>query len=184
MTTSATPIVANTNPPRFGLVRSRVVPGNCAAGSAVVGPVFRLISGAVDVRGSRLVSISVETGPEPNFAVFRSPLSEPGVLIKAAPSERQNTSVSSASTRLHWGQRFILSSCSLLRKADFLQQLLKAGVGAQGIELRIHSQPDQPDGSLVASLFKPHKSLLVVTKSQINLCDVKGRLVLLTRLPL
>ena len=36
------------------------------------------------------------------------------------------------------GQRLIPPSCSLLRKADFLQQLLKAGVGAQRIEFQIH----------------------------------------------
>lgn len=109
MTTNAMPIVANTNPWRFGLVRSRVVPGNCAAGRAVVGPVFRLISGAVDVWGSRLVSISLDTGPEPNFAFSVSPLNEPESLMSATPSVRQKASASSASTRLHWGQRFIWS---------------------------------------------------------------------------
>ena len=81
-------------------------PGNCDAGSEVVGPVFRLIPGVVEVWGSRLVSISLDTGPEPNFAVFRSPLKEPEALINAVPSARQKVSVSSASTRLHWGQRF------------------------------------------------------------------------------
>src|SRR6266404_6315993 len=106
MTTSEMTIVANMNLRRFGLVRSRVVPGNCAAGSAVVGPVFRLISGVVDVWGSRLVSISLDTGPETSLAVSVSLASEPEWLMSATPSVRQKASVSSASTRLHWGQRF------------------------------------------------------------------------------
>src|SRR5439155_18857799 len=54
-----------------------------------------------------LVSISLETAPEPNFAVPASALTGPESLIKAVPSARQKASVSSVSTRLHWGQRFI-----------------------------------------------------------------------------
>src|SRR2546430_178762 len=81
---------------------------------------------------------------------------------------------------------FLLPDSSLvieaMRQPDTPQQILKARVGAQRIEFRVHSQPDQPDGSLVASLFKPRQSLLVVTQSQKNLREVKGRLKLLTRL--
>ena len=106
MATTVMPTTANASPRRFGLGSSRVVPGNCAAGSAVVGPVFRAISGVVDVWGRRLVWISLDTGPEPTFAVAVSPPNEPESLISATPSVRQKASASSASTRLHWGQRF------------------------------------------------------------------------------
>ena len=81
-----------------------------------------------------LVSISLDTGAEPNFAVPASPLIEPESLTSAVPSARQNVSASSVSTRLHCGQRFILLLAHLLRKADFLQQLLKPRVVAQRIE--------------------------------------------------
>src|SRR6266545_58263 len=107
MTASTMPIIANANPRRLGLARSRVPFGICAAGSPVVGPVLRLLSGVVDVLGSKLVSISFDNGPEPNFAVSVSPPNEPEALINAVPSERQKVSVSSASTRLHVGQCFI-----------------------------------------------------------------------------
>src|SRR6266567_3415261 len=91
---------------RFGFVSSRVVLGDSGAGSAVVGPVERSILGVVDVCGRTLVSISLDTESEPNFAVPASPI-EPESIISVAPSTRQNFSASSVSTRLHWGQRFI-----------------------------------------------------------------------------
>src|SRR5688572_14254586 len=60
-----------------------------------------------------LVSISI--GAEPSRAVPASlPIADES-LTKVAPSTRQNFSASSVSTRLHWGQRFIvygqLSAC-------------------------------------------------------------------------
>src|SRR5260370_40702676 len=77
------------------------------AGSTVVGAVRRLISGDVDVCGRTLVSISLDTGEEVNFTVPRSVLTGPESPIKAVPSARQKPSVSSVSTRLHWGHRFV-----------------------------------------------------------------------------
>src|SRR5437660_8143276 len=56
-----------------------------------------------------LVSTSLAIEGPPNFAVASSPLTEPESVTKAAPSTRQNTSALSVSTRLHWGQRFILN---------------------------------------------------------------------------
>src|SRR5437660_12336927 len=56
-----------------------------------------------------LVSTSLAIEGPPNFAVPTSLLTEPESLTKAAPSTRQNTSALSVSTRLHWGQRFILN---------------------------------------------------------------------------
>ena len=67
----------------------------------------RLISGAVEVRGRMLVSISLDTAPEPNFAVATSTLTEPDSRTSGVPSLRQKVSASSVSTRLHWGQRFM-----------------------------------------------------------------------------
>src|SRR5204863_5280130 len=116
-TASAT--AANTRPRRLGLLNSCVVPGVCAAGSTVVGAVGRLISGVVEVWGRMPVSISLDTGAEANFAVFASVLIEPESLIRAVPSIRQNTSASSVSTRLHWGQRFIFVALRLVA-ASFL----------------------------------------------------------------
>src|SRR5437660_132447 len=100
-------ISTSTNPRRFGLLNSRLVPGLSDAGRTVVGAVGRLISGVVEVWGRTLVSISLDTGAEPNFAVPASVPTEPESLIKAVPSARQKASASSVSTRLHWGQRFI-----------------------------------------------------------------------------
>jgi len=54
-----------------------------------------------------LVSVSLDTGAEPNFTVPISALTGPESLIKAVPSARQKASVSSASTRLHAGQVFM-----------------------------------------------------------------------------
>jgi hypothetical protein len=53
-----------------------------------------------------LVSVSLAADAEPNFIVPASGLTAPESLIKAAPSTRQNASLPSVSTRLHWGQRF------------------------------------------------------------------------------
>src|SRR6185369_12823546 len=53
------------------------------------------------------VSISVGLEGEPSLAVPTSPLSSEELMTKGAPSTRQKTSVSSFSTRLHVGQRFI-----------------------------------------------------------------------------
>src|SRR5213076_2266777 len=97
----------------LGLVSSRVEPDAGATGKTVVGAVPRLIAASV-VCGRMLVSISVDTVPEPNFAVPASPLNEPESLMSAVPSARQKPSASSVSTRLHCGQRFIRSKLSNL----------------------------------------------------------------------
>jgi hypothetical protein len=55
----------------------------------------------------QLVSISLETGADVNFTVPASAPTGPESLIKAVPSDRQKTSASSVSTRLHWRQRFM-----------------------------------------------------------------------------
>src|SRR5258706_10824768 len=74
------------------------------------------MSEAVEVCGRRLVLISLDTGPAPNFAVPASLLNEKESLISAVPSARQKTSVSSDSTRLHWGQRFIWGGAATCRR--------------------------------------------------------------------
>src|SRR6266571_6259116 len=99
-------ISANTSPRLFGLLNWLIVPGICDAGRTVVGAVARLMLASV-VCGRTRVSISVAAEAEPSFAVPASLLSVDESLIKAVPSARQNTSASSVSTRLHWGQRFI-----------------------------------------------------------------------------
>ena len=48
-----------------------------------------------------------------SFAVPASLPSGNESLTSAVPSARQNASVSSASTRLHWGQRFIPGAATL-----------------------------------------------------------------------
>ena|SRR6266542_893740 len=107
MTIANRPMEANTSPRLFGGLKSRVAFCVCSVGSEVVGPVERLISGVVEVWGRMLVSISPDTGPDPNLTVPASPLIEPESPISAVPSVRQKVSASSNSTRLHWGQRFI-----------------------------------------------------------------------------
>src|SRR6266550_7715170 len=110
-----------------------------------------------------LVSISLDTAPEPNFAVPASPLNEPESLMSVVPSARQKASASSVSTRLHWGQRFIMKfqspfrggllpaiifrihrlggslslNESLLWQTDALDQIRKARIAAQRIQERI-----------------------------------------------
>src|SRR6266567_3274189 len=55
-----------------------------------------------------LVSVSVATDPDPSAAVPASLASGDESLTRAVPSARQKTSASSVSTRLHWGQRFMV----------------------------------------------------------------------------
>src|SRR5687768_8915887 len=74
-----------------------------------------------------LVSISI--GAEPSRAVPASlPIADES-LTKVAPSTRQNFSASSVSTRLHWGQRFIvygqLSACVYSDDRDQLGEIIK-----------------------------------------------------------
>ena len=104
-----------TIPGRLGLLSSRVVPGVGAAGRTVVGAVGRFIAASVRC-GRTLVSISLDTGPEPNFAVPASPANDPDSPINAVPSVRQKVRVLSLSTRLHWGQRFIFFFVSTYRR--------------------------------------------------------------------
>src|SRR5688500_17881487 len=71
-----------------------------------------------------LVSISI--GAEPRRAVPASlPIADES-LTKVAPSTRQNFSASTVSTRLHWGQRFIvygqLSACVYSDDRDQLRR--------------------------------------------------------------
>src|SRR5438552_18093396 len=113
MTTAATAIIkiAITILRGFGLASLPVVTVGCA-GSAVVGAGLRLIAGSV-VCGRMLVSISVAADVA-SFAVPASLLSDAESLTSAAPSARQNTSASSVSIRLHWGQRFIFGVLRLV----------------------------------------------------------------------
>src|SRR2546425_367264 len=91
---------------RFGFVSSRVVLGAGCAGSTVVGAVGRLMLASV-LCSRTLVSISLDTEPELNFAVPASALTELESVTRGVPSARQNASASSVSTLLHAGQRFI-----------------------------------------------------------------------------
>jgi len=88
MNTAATAAIAITTLIRFGLLSSRVVPGVRVAGSTVVRAVGRLISGVVNVWGRTLVSISLGSEAESNFAVPASPVNEPESLIDTTEYER------------------------------------------------------------------------------------------------
>src|SRR4051812_22315035 len=122
MTSTATAVGAITTHRRFCLLNSRVVPGICAAGSIVVGAVGRLMLTCV-LFGSTLVSISLERG-EPSRTVPASLAIDDESLISAVPSARQNFSVSSVSTRLHRGQRFILECCGLTQLSVLSETIL------------------------------------------------------------
>src|SRR5262245_403573 len=89
---------------RFVLVslRVRAKPG-CASNTVVV-PVARLMPASVEC-GRMLVSISLGAFADPSLR-FDS-LADKESLTRAVPSARQKTSVSSGSTRLHEGHRFI-----------------------------------------------------------------------------
>ena len=87
-----------------------VAAGVCA-GSAVVGPVARLMPASV-LGGRILVSISLDWEAEPSRVVPASLPGDDDSLTRVAPSARQNFSASSISTRLHWGHRFIWSAAA------------------------------------------------------------------------
>ena len=105
---------------RFGLLNSRVPPSVLCALSTVVGAVGRLMSASVIVCGRTLVATSLATGAEPNLTVPASALTGPESAIKGVPSARQNASVSSGSTRLHAGQRFMFG-CRDFSQLSFFQ---------------------------------------------------------------
>src|SRR4030095_9869776 len=88
-------ISTSSNPRRFGLLNSRLVPGLSDAGRTVVGAVARLIPGVVEVWGRTLVSISLDPGAEPTSAV-------PG----SVPTEPES-SIKSGSVRATESQRFV-----------------------------------------------------------------------------
>src|SRR6266540_3785250 len=94
---------------RFGLLGACVVPDGCCAGSTVVDPVERLAPVSVIAGERMLVSTSLAAGAKPNFAVPAFALDDPESLTRAVPSARQKASASSFSTRLHAGQRFMIS---------------------------------------------------------------------------
>ncbi len=104
----------------FGLANVPVMPVD-VAGRTVVGAVAQFMAAPV-VCGRMLVSISVAV--DPSFAVPASLPSNEESLTSAVPSARQNTSVSSVSTRLHWGQRFIKYSILPVPKSGFVRVYL------------------------------------------------------------
>ncbi len=99
----------------FGLASAPVAIGGCG-GSTFVGAVPRPITASVSW-GRRLVSISVAAEGEPSLAVPTSPLSWDESLTSVMPSTRQNASPSSVSTRLQWGQRFIVVAQAISLRA-------------------------------------------------------------------
>src|SRR5687767_4133838 len=110
--TRTIPASVSTRPCRVDLLKSRVESEVRSAGRTVVGAVARLSSGLV-ASGKTLVSISLDVVPEANLRVHVSPLIESELRMSAVPSARQKARVSSDSTRLHWGQRFISKTIAL-----------------------------------------------------------------------
>ncbi|MGI9064862.1 MAG: hypothetical protein ACR2HX_00425 [Pyrinomonadaceae bacterium] len=76
------------------------------ASNTVVALVERVMLGSVEC-GRMLVSISLDAVADSN-AGLEPVLTDKESLIRAVPSTRQKASVSSTSTRLHFGQRFML----------------------------------------------------------------------------
>src|SRR5437667_2566641 len=69
--------------------------------------------------------VTSSMGPEAGSAIVADSDSSAVLTVSGVPSTRQNFNVSSLSTRLHWGHRFIfgvlrLSRLFLLRLPDFL----------------------------------------------------------------
>jgi len=90
---------------RLVLVNVRVSDTRGCASNAVAVPVEQLLPAAVGF-GRMLVSISPDAFVDP----IESLPADNESVTKGVPSARQNASVSSASTLLHAGQRFILDS--------------------------------------------------------------------------
>jgi hypothetical protein len=95
----------------FRLLNSCVSSEARRASSTVVGAVGLCEVSSVGVAapacGRMRVSVSPATGGEPNFSVPALSLTAPDSRTSGVPSMRQKVSAASASTRLHWGQRFI-----------------------------------------------------------------------------
>src|SRR5512147_627506 len=66
----------------------------------------------------------------------------------------------------------------LVRQADFLQQLLKARIGAQGVVDRINLQSGEGTGMLQVRLLQPSESLILVVDRDAG--DKHGRRINLT----
>ena len=60
----------------------------------------------------------------------------------------------------------------LLREVHAPQQVLEAGVGAQGVECRVNPKPDQICGAFLVGFFQPFKGTILITQSDINPCRV------------
>src|SRR5215831_14838094 len=92
---------------RFALVNLRVYAEVCCASNAVVASLARPRPASVEF-GRMLVSISLDALGDRSAAPLDAPLVGEESVISAVPSRRQNASLSSVSTRLHEGQRFIV----------------------------------------------------------------------------
>src|ERR1700754_182013 len=88
----------------------------------VVGPVPLTFEAFVFASVSRLVFTSPLTGPEPSLIVPASRSVLEVSVRGGVPSTRQKPSVSSDSSRLHWGQRFILYWGRFIRRSSSLNR--------------------------------------------------------------
>jgi hypothetical protein len=99
------------------------VPAKAGCASNIAVPrVARLMPASVEC-GRMLVSISLDAFADPTPVLTRS---DKESLTRAVPSARQKPSVSSVSTRLHEGQRFIFGVLRLV--AVFLEISRPAGL--------------------------------------------------------
>ena len=80
--------------------------------------------GSVIAGDRTLVAVSLDKGVELNLTVPASALMEPDSLIRGVPSARQKTRVSSGSTRLHAGQRFMFWREVITDYAEFADSVL------------------------------------------------------------
>src|SRR5712692_10427344 len=91
--------------------------------------------------------------------------------MRSTPSTRQNLSVSSVSTRLHCGQRFIFYGCSL-PESDAPQQVGVARVVAKSVIIRVEGDEDQHAGPSLEVSFEPGERLILLPEAGVHCCEI------------
>src|SRR5713226_297946 len=92
--------------------------------------------------------------------------------MRSTPSLRQNLSVSSVSTRLHWGQRFIFYGCSL-PEPDAPQQVGVAWVITKGVVIRANGDEGQNARPSLEVSFEPGEGLILLAKTGVHRGDIQ-----------
>ena len=123
------------------------------------------IEGVTRSRPVVVASLSREAGRE----IVADSDSEAAAATSGVPSARQNFSVSSVSTRLHWGQRFILLESDLQPHSPY--QIREPRIGVKVIEERVNSKVREIRSAILIATFKLLERFVLITERGINSCE-------------